>query len=452
MTATISDQSYNIHSPNGSMLNIRLEQNRRHIEANRESTVFVEVEISPDQSTQIAQKTHHICLVIDCSGSMDIDGKIDQAKNAAIELVRGLPSTDIVSIVAFDDDVHVILDPKPASERQYIENMIQSITTGYATAMHAGISKGFDLLQQTHSLSSSNTINRLVIITDGLANVEPKEPEDFIELTKEIRKSGITSSTMGIGDDYDEQLLKSVSEFGGGSWDHIVNASDLAKVVNDQATQMQHTIVTNPQLRITLMPAAELTEANASKPIMMPIDDLKTTGNVTIIGLKDIITNEPHALHFKIKVPAGEGENIPFLTAEILEGSNVIAGPDTVEISYTHDRNLCNIENDLTKWSFFGAEATVQNSKYIATGDLDAKKRSDTIMNFLESSKKLEEGTLAHDTVAHAEKIHDIIKPDLTESEKKKLLHSTTVMEDTMTEKLDEAINELKDSDEDKKE
>ena len=257
---------------------------------------------------------------------------------------------------------------------------------------------------------------------------------------------------MGIGDDYGEQILKSVSEFGGGSWDHIVNASDLAKVVNDQATQMQHTIVTNPQLRITLMPAAELTEANASKPIMMPIDDLKTTGNVTIIGLKDIITNEPHALHFKIKVPAGEGENIPFLTAEILEGSNVIAGPDTVEISYTNDRNLCNIENDLTKWSFFGAEATVQNSKYIATGDLDAKKRSDTIMNFLESSKKLEEGTLAHATVAHAEKIHDIVKPDLTESEKKKLLHSTTVMEDTMTEKLDEAINELKDSDEDKKE
>ena len=452
MTATISDQSYNIHSPNGSMLNIRLEQNRRHIEANRESTVFVEVEISPDQSTQIAQKTHHICLVIDCSGSMDIDGKIDQAKNAAIELVRGLPSTDIVSIVAFDDDVHVILDPKPASERQYIENMIQSIRTGRATAMHAGISKGFDLLQQTHSLSSSNTISRLVVITDGLANVEPKEPEDFIELTKEIRESGVTSSTMGIGDDYDEQLLKSVSEFGGGSWDHIVNASDLAKVVNDQATQMQHTIVTNPQLRITLMPAAELTEANASKPIMMPIDDLKTTGNVTIIGLKDIITNEPHALHFKIKVPAGEGENIPFLTAEILEGSNVIAGPDTVEISYTNDRNLCNIENINTKWSFFGAEATVQNSKYIATGDLDAKKRSDTIMNFLESSKKLEEGTLAHDTVAHAEKIHDIIKPDLTESEKKKLLHSTTVMEDTMTKKLDEAINELKDSDEDKKE
>lgn len=451
MTATISDQSYSLRSPTGSMLNLRLEQSRRHIEANRESTVFVEVEISPDQSTQIAQKNHHICLVIDCSGSMEDDMKIEQAKNAAIKLVRGLPSTDTVSIVAFDDDVHVILDPKPASERQYIENMIHSITTGYATAMHAGISKGFDLVQQSHTLSSSNTINRLVVITDGLANVEPCEDEDFIQLAKEIRKSGITTSTMGIGDDYNEQILKSVSEFGGGSWDHIVNASDLSKVVNDQATQMQQTIVTNPQLRITLMDTAELLEANASKPKVMPIDDLKTTGNVTIIGLKDIIRNEPHALHFKIKVNAGEGENIPFLTAEILEGSNVVAGPDTIEISYTNDRKLYNIENKNIFWSFLGTEATILNGKTL-DGDSDAGKRADTIMNTLESSKKLEEGTLAHDTVAHAEKIHGKIVPNLTASEKKKLLHSTTVMEDTMTEKLDEAINDLKNSEEDEKE
>ena len=451
MTATISDQSYSLRSPTGSMLNLRLEQSRRHIEANRESTVFVQVEISPDQSTQIAQKNHHICLVIDCSGSMEDDMKIEQAKNAAIKLVRGLPSTDIVSIVAFDDDVHVILDPKPASERQYIENMIHSITTGTATAMHAGISKGFDLVQQSHTLSSSNTINRLVVITDGLPNVPLGiSDEDFTEQAKEIRKSGITISTMGIGDDYGEQLLKSISEFGGGSWDHIGNANDLSEVVNDQATQMQQTIVTNPQLRITLMDTAELLEANASKPKVMPIDDLKTTGNVTIIGLKDIIRNEPHGLHFKIKVPAGEEENIPFLTAEILEGSNVVAGPDTIEISYTNDRNLYNIENKNIFWSFLSTESTICNSKFIATGDLDAKKRSDTIVNNLPHPDTVE--GLAHDTIVHANTIHGKTVPDLTESEKKKLLHSTTVMEDTMTEKLDEAINDLKNSEEDEKE
>ena len=283
----------------------------------------------------------------------------------------------------------------------------------------------------------------MVVITDGLPNVPLGiSDEDFIEQAKKIRESGITISTMGIGDDYGEQLLKSISEFGGGSWDHIGNDGDLSKVVNDQATQMQQTIVTNPQLRITLMDTAELLEANASKPKVMPIDDLKTTGNVTIIGLKDIIRNEPHALHFKIKVTAGEGENIPFLTAEILEGSNVVAGPDTIEISYTNDRKLYNVENKNVFWSFKSTESTICNSKFIATGDLDAKKRSDTIVNALPNSAKLT--GLAHDTVVNAKEIHGKIEPDLTEDEKKKLLHRTTVMEDTLTDALDDAINEIK--------
>ena len=436
------DQSYSMQSRNGSMLNLRLAQSRRHVESNRKSTVFAQVEISPDLGTEIAQKNHHICLVIDCSGSMIEEEKMDRAKETAINVVRRLADNDVVSIVTFADDSQVLLEPKPASERQYIENQINSIVTGYATAMHAGISKAFDLLLQNRSLSSSNTINRLVVITDGLPNVGPCEEEDFTKQAKEIRQSGVTTSTTGIGDEYGEQLLKSISEFGGGNWDHVANASDLSKAVNDQAIQMQNTIITNPQLRITLMDGAELFDALASKPIVMPIADCKTIGNVTTIGLKDVVKDEPHALHFKIKVPAGQGENMPFLTAEILEGTNVVAGPHTLEISYTLDRNLYSIENKDIFLSHIATESTICNGKFIATGDLDAKKRSDTINNVLPNSATLT--GLAHDTVANAKAIQGMIEPDLTEAEKKKLLHRSTMMKDTFTDKLDEAINEIK--------
>ena len=76
------------------------------------------------------------------------------------------------------------------------------------------------------------------------------------------------------------------------------------------------------------------------------------------------------------------------------------------------------MENKNAFRSFLATEATILNGKTLE-GDSDAGKRADTIMNTLESSKKLEEGTLAHDTVAHAEKIHGKIVPDLTKSEKK---------------------------------
>ena len=409
-------------SADQSNLNLKLKQSRRYLKSDTESTIFAQLEIFSDQTTKIIQKNLHYCIVIDSSGSMNLGGNMDQAKNAAINLVRGLPSTSIVSIVAFDDNVHVILDPKPASERLYIENMINSIKTGAATAMHAGISKAFDMIQQ----SSSNTINRLVVITDGLPNVPPCRDEDFIQLAKKIRNSGITIGTVGIGADYGEDLLMKVSEFGGGKWEHVSTVNDLTKIVKDHATQMQNTIIINPELQITLMDTAELLDAIIAKPRRMQVDDLRTNNNVISIGLKDIIKNEPHAIVLKIKVPAGSGKNIPLLTAKILEGNNVCAGPKTIEISYTLDKDLCSKDDENISNAFRGNETILLQRKAI-NGDTIAAERAKTIIKVLEKPGKLQ--GLARATVMLANKISGKIAPELTESEKKELSHQTTIIE-----------------------
>ena len=81
-----------------------------------------------------------------------------------------------------------------------------------------------------------------------------------------------------------------ISEFGGGSWEHVSNVNnDLTKIVKDHATQMQNTIIINPELQITLMDTAELLDAIIAKPRRMQVDDLRTNNNVISIGLKDII-------------------------------------------------------------------------------------------------------------------------------------------------------------------
>jgi hypothetical protein len=408
-------------STDQSNLNLKLKQSRRYLKSDTESTIFAQLEIFSDETTKIIQKNLHYCIVIDCSGSMALGGNMDQAKNAAINLVRGLPSTSIVSIVAFDDNVHVILDPKPASERLYIENMINSIKTGAATAMHAGISKAFDMIQQ-----SSNTINRLVVITDGLPNVPPCRDEDFIQLAKKIRNCGITIGTVGIGAFYGEDLLMKISEFGGGKWEHVSNVNDLTKIVKDHATQMQNTIIINPELQITLMDTAELLDAIIAKPRRMQVDDLRTNNNVISIGLKDIIKNESHAIALKIKVPAGNGKNIPLLTAKILEGNNVCAGPKTIEISYTFDKSLYGKDDENISNAFRGNETILLQRKAI-NGDTIAAERAKTIIKVLEKPGKLK--GLARATVVLANKIAGKIVPELTESEKKELSHQTTIIE-----------------------
>ena len=112
-------------------LNLKLLQDRTHVDSNREeSPVFVQIEISPDENTKIKQVDHHWCLVIDCSASMLDGNKMEQAKTAAINLVRTLPSDDLVSIVTFESIAEEILAPKPAFERQYIESTINAINIG----------------------------------------------------------------------------------------------------------------------------------------------------------------------------------------------------------------------------------------------------------------------------------------------------------------------------------
>ena len=189
---------------------------------------------------------------------------------------------------------------------------------------------------------------------------------------------------------------------------------------------MQNTIIINPELQITLMHTAELLDAIIAKPRRMQVDDLRTNNNVISIGLKDIIKNEPHAIVLKIKVPAGNGKNIPLLTAKILEGNNVCAGPKTIEISYTLDKDLYSKEDENISNAFRGNETILLQRKAI-NGDTIAAERAKTIIKVLEKPGKLKD--LAHATVVKVMEIAGKIVPELTESEKKELSHQTTIIE-----------------------
>ena len=85
--------------------------------------MFVSLEIEPDDKTVVVQKKHHVSLAIDCSGSMSGE-KLDNAKEAAINVVRNLAPNDLVSIVTFDAIAQVVLNPTPASDDN-IENIIR---------------------------------------------------------------------------------------------------------------------------------------------------------------------------------------------------------------------------------------------------------------------------------------------------------------------------------------
>jgi len=413
------------------MLNLKLSQNRQHIKCNQKTVLFVSLEISPDETTQFIQRNHHVSLVIDCSGSMD-GKKIQDAKEAAINVVRQLSPNDLVSIVTFETDVSVKLNPTPASDRN-IENIINSIDVGGATALHGGILAGFQLLKQA---SAPNMINRLEVFTDGEPNVVPYDDIDFTQLVQQVRNNAMTLDVFGIGDDYNGPLLMKIAEIGGGKWAHVSDTEALTTIVGAQVTEMQNTVISNPQLQLTLMSGAELASAAITKPTLQEIqpESRQTIGNTTSIGLKDIIKNESQTIAMRISVPSMEGNDISFLTAVITEGNNEIANQTGI-ISCTDDKELYNLEVDPSPRVLLSStEATVLLRKGLE-GDQDATELAKTILSNLddpETTQLMDDD--AHATVLNAKKICGDIQPGMSESDKKRVLHDTTVISETSKE------------------
>ena len=414
-------------------LNLKLLQDRTHVDSNREeSPVFVQIEISPDENTKIKQVDHHICLVIDCSGSMLEGDKMEQAKSAAINLVRALPSDDLVSIVTFDSSAEEILAPKPAFERQYIESIINEIEIGGATDMYEGISLAFSKPIARVQQRSPDMMNTMMLITDGDPTSGPTDVNDFVKLAKEVRDGGVSLDTVGIGDEYGQddehaQLLRQVAECGGGTWEHASDPGQVTKIVHTKYTERQKTVINNPKLQLTLLDTAELVEMYTIKPTIDRIENLPRNGNVVSIDLKDILKDQDQAVVLELIIPSGNGTNLPLLRAAILEGDTEVASK-SIEISYSPDKVLCKRVNQNVFWAFYSMKGTVKQRDGI--DDPDAKKEGDKIAKSLPHPDDPILRGLGKETVKHLTKISGKNPGTISKSDKTKLKHDTTFIDD----------------------
>ena len=414
-------------------LNLKLLQDRTHVDSNREeSPVFVQIEISPDENTKIKQVDHHWCLVIDCSASMLDGNKMEQAKTAAINLVRTLPSDDLVSIVTFESIAEEILAPKPAFERQYIESTINAIDIGRATDMYEGISLAFSKPIARVQQRSPDVINTMLLITDGDPTTGKTDVSDFVQLAKEVRDGGVSLDAVGIGDEYGQdeehaQLLRQVAECGGGTWEHAKDAGQVTKIVHTKYTARQKTVVNNPKLQLTLLDTAELVEMYTIKPTIDRVENLPRNGNVISIDLKDILKDQDQAVVLELIIPSGNGTNLPLLRAAILEGDTEVASK-SIEISYSTDKVLCKRLNQGVFAAFYSMKGTVKQRDGI--DDPDAKKEGDKIAKTLPHPDDPILRGLGQETVKHLTKISGKDPGTISKSDKTKLKHDTTFIDD----------------------
>lgn len=168
----------------------------------------------------------NVALVLDRSGSME-GAKLDRAKEAAKIALRRLSDRDILSIVTFESEVQVLLPATRVTDKAEIARLIDNIDSAGSTALFGGVSKG---AAEVRKFLNRNSVNRILLLSDGIANVGPDSPSALGDLGASLRREGISVSTIGLGLDYNEDLMTRLAQTSDGNHAFVQEPRDLARI------------------------------------------------------------------------------------------------------------------------------------------------------------------------------------------------------------------------------
>lgn len=173
----------------------------------------------------------NVALVIDRSGSMSGD-RIEAAKKAAHVALDRLAADDIVSVVTYNHKVDVLAPAgRLGAVRQEIERAIDRLTVDGTTALYAGTKEGGEQVQK---FLSDTKVNRVVLISDGLANVGPSSPHELGELGRKFAGKGISVTTIGLGLEYNEDLMQRLASASDGNHAFVESPRQLAGIFDKE--------------------------------------------------------------------------------------------------------------------------------------------------------------------------------------------------------------------------
>ena len=212
-------------------LTLTAETDRPVMLAGEKQTVYLRVGLTGCPVEVLKERPAvNVAIVIDKSGSMS-GKKIEKAKEAAILALHRLNSRDIVSIVLYDSNVEVLVPATKMTKRETIIRKIRQVHAGGSTALYAGVQNGADELRK---FLSKNRVNRIVLLSDGLANVGPESPSALGQLGANLADEGISVTTIGLGLGYNEDLMSRLAFRSDGGHYFAEDADELAGVFDEE--------------------------------------------------------------------------------------------------------------------------------------------------------------------------------------------------------------------------
>jgi Ca-activated chloride channel homolog len=186
-------------------------------------------------------------IVLDRSGSMATGRKLAHAREAASFAISQLLPTDRVSITIYDDQIETIAPSAPVLDKPGLVARIRGIMPRGSTALHGGWAAG---AEQVAEHVAWEGLNRVLLLSDGLANIGLTDPGAIRGEVRAMAIRGVSTTTIGVGEDYNEDLLGAMAEAGDGNYYYVETSVQLPDIFQTELNGLMATTGRDVGLRV----------------------------------------------------------------------------------------------------------------------------------------------------------------------------------------------------------
>jgi len=314
----------------GETLQLKLVPERGYVLRNSPQEVVVKIDLSAIAEHKKGHRTPlNLAVVLDRSGSMT-GAKIEKAKQAAMQLVDRLRPDDIFSFVIFSDEARLIVPAQHVEDKDSLKEKIESVQAEGSTALYAGVKMGASQLEE---YLSNKRINRVILLSDGLANVGPSTPRDLRRLGGQLVEQGISVTTIGVGDDYNEDLMAGLAEASDANYYYVKDTEKLPEIFAKELGEMLTVAVRDVRIEIIC--------PDGVRPLGFIGRPERFVGQKATVSLSQFLPGQDRYLFLKCRVD-GERPDVARVNVSYtdeLNGGGTQAASGTARLDFTDDQS-----------------------------------------------------------------------------------------------------------------
>jgi Ca-activated chloride channel homolog len=238
----------------------------------------------------------NLCLVVDQSSSMRGD-KLFALKNAARQVVDQLTTNDFFSLISFNDRPTTVVPCTRVTSRETIKSQIDSIEAKGGTELAKGLLAG---IQEMKPAATSTPLNHIILLTDGQTY---GDADRCVQLGEEAARNNLVIHPMGIGADWNEDLLETVAAKTGSNSDFIEQPDQIVRIFMHKVAQVRSTLASNSALYIRPVPGAQIKAAHRISPNISELPLVQLEDNTVQLNFGSLAKAAEYGVLLELVIP-----------------------------------------------------------------------------------------------------------------------------------------------------